>query len=143
MRKMNHGWRECNNNQIHFDHYGFNIPRILCQLSDYIDLITGKRKKIKLNPMAESCICDDTAKNFEIETKIEESNRHSRNDAHNNKNKDNESTCANTKIKLKTESKQSKIKGQKEIAIEKEKDNDAKIQNVNMESNDDAESKFL
>ena len=80
---MNQGWHECKNNEMHFYPCGFNIPRIANQLSNCIDVITGQRNRIKLNPMTESYVHNDDLKDCEIEEK-----RHNKEDANNNKNKE-------------------------------------------------------
>ena len=77
---MNQGWHEFNNNEMHFYHYGFNIPRILSELSNHADLIT-REKTTKLNPMAKSCAHEGHASNFDVESVTKASKGHSSNEA--------------------------------------------------------------
>ena len=64
---MNQGWHECKNNEIHFYHYRFNIPKILSQLSNHMDLIV-EEKTTKLNPMAIPCAGEGDKSDFDIES---------------------------------------------------------------------------
>lgn len=53
------------------------------QLSNCIDAVAGKKNEKSLNPIAEPFMCIDDLKEFEIEEK-----RFIKEDAHNNKNKE-------------------------------------------------------
>ena len=51
--KMNKGWCKCDQNIMHFYPCGYNIPRIVNNLSNYIDLIEGDGKTGKSNTLVE------------------------------------------------------------------------------------------
>ena len=51
--------RNSNNNETHFCLCGFNILRIDQQLSDCIDIIAKINNGKRLNPIVETCVCDN------------------------------------------------------------------------------------
>ena len=66
---------------------GFNISRILNQLSNYADVIAGERNEISLNVMAEPCAHSGESKDFKMEDETEAEKSYSKDDMNYNKNK--------------------------------------------------------
>lgn len=104
-------------------HCRFNIPRILSQSSNHIDLIAGE-KTTKLNSMAKSCVREGNTSDFDVKSVIKVNKGCSSNEVQNNKNMKHNSHS------VQRENKETKAKKRK-------KECNAKEKNVQIESDDE------